>query len=51
MDVLTLWILAASGVVTLLLFTVRGILEQLPDLFASWHRAKRALRDRESDTE
>ncbi|MEU6381667.1 hypothetical protein [Streptomyces sp. NPDC046909] len=48
MDALTLWILAASGVITILLFTVRGLLEQLPELFAAWHRAKKALRDQES---
>ncbi|MCG7208156.1 hypothetical protein [Streptomyces arenae] len=49
MDVLTLWILATSGVVASVLFAVRGILEQLPGVFAAWHRAKRALRNQEPD--
>ncbi|QES48236.1 hypothetical protein DEJ50_10820 [Streptomyces venezuelae] len=37
-------LLAASGVVTILLFVVRGLLDQLPDVFAAWHRAKKAYR-------
>ncbi|MEU4490140.1 hypothetical protein AB0H94_35610 [Streptomyces purpurascens] len=51
MDVLTLWILATAGVVSVLLFTVRGFLEQLPEVFAAWHRARRALRDRDAERE
>ncbi|MEV6758191.1 hypothetical protein [Streptomyces sp. NPDC051214] len=51
MDVLTLWILAAAGVASVLLFTVRGILDQLPEVFAAWHRARRALREQEADNE
>jgi hypothetical protein len=50
-DVFTLWILATAGVVSVLLFTVRGILEQLPEVFAAWHRARRALRDRDAEGE
>ncbi|MGP4009907.1 hypothetical protein [Streptomyces sp. 4N124] len=51
MDALTLSILTVSGVVTILLFTVRGILDQLPDLLAAWHRVKRAFRDQEPNGE
>jgi hypothetical protein len=48
-DVLTLWILGAAGAMSVLLFTVRGILDQLPEVFAAWHRARRAIRDRADD--
>ncbi|MFD5815602.1 hypothetical protein [Streptomyces sp. NPDC127038] len=48
-DVLTLWILAVAGVASVLLFTVRGILDQLPEVFAAWHRAKRAIRGESDD--
>ncbi|MGI5136933.1 hypothetical protein [Streptomyces sp. CA-106110] len=37
-------LLAASGVVTFLLFVVRGLLDQLPDVFAAWQRVKKAYR-------
>ncbi|MFI6037488.1 hypothetical protein ACIBBD_25590 [Streptomyces sp. NPDC051315] len=37
-------LLAASGVVTTLLFVVRGLRDQLPDVFAAWHRVMRAYR-------
>ncbi|MFD5792433.1 hypothetical protein ACFWIO_02675 [Streptomyces diastatochromogenes] len=37
-------LLAASGVVTILLFVVRGLLDQLPDVFAAWKRVKKAYR-------
>lgn len=50
-DVLTLWILAASGVFTVLLFAVRSILEQLPQVFAAWHQARRAMRNSRADRE
>ncbi|MET7440559.1 hypothetical protein ACWERY_10605 [Streptomyces sp. NPDC004082] len=49
MDVLTVWILAVAGVASVLLFAVRGILDQLPDVFAAWHRAKRAIRGENDD--
>ncbi|MEU9985901.1 hypothetical protein AB0E10_03660 [Streptomyces sp. NPDC048045] len=41
-------LLAASGVVTILLFVVRGLLDQLPDVFAAWRRVKKAYRADES---
>ncbi|MFH9711490.1 hypothetical protein ACH4MW_31925 [Streptomyces luteogriseus] len=44
-------LLAASGVVTILLFVVRGLLDQLPDVFAAWHRAKKAYRADASPTD
>lgn len=50
-DVLTLWILAASSVLTIFLFTVRSILEQLPQVFAAWHRARWAMRNSRADRE
>ncbi|WP_149548082.1 hypothetical protein [Streptomyces marokkonensis] len=37
-------LLAASGVVTILLFVVRGMLDQLPEVFAAWQRVKKAYR-------
>ncbi|MFH8564710.1 hypothetical protein [Streptomyces sp. NPDC017988] len=37
-------LLAASGVVTILMFVVRGLLDQLPDVFAAWRRVKKAYR-------
>ncbi|MGW3633484.1 hypothetical protein ACWD7F_25570 [Streptomyces sp. NPDC005122] len=43
-DVLTLWLLAAASVVSVALFTVRGFLDQLREVFAAWHRARRAIR-------
>ncbi|WP_189192692.1 hypothetical protein [Streptomyces albiflavescens] len=45
-DVLSLWILAAAGVASVVLFAVRGVLDQLPQVFAAWHRARRAIRER-----
>ncbi|MFJ8273768.1 hypothetical protein ACIQ8G_26400 [Streptomyces sp. NPDC094154] len=48
-DVLTLWILAAAGVVSVVLLTVRSILNQLPEVFAAWHRARRAIRNQARD--
>ncbi|MER7195584.1 hypothetical protein [Streptomyces flaveolus] len=48
-DVLTLWILGAAGAVSVLLFTARGLLDQLPEVFAAWHRARRAISDRSGD--
>ncbi|WP_329529705.1 hypothetical protein OG568_48305 (plasmid) [Streptomyces sp. NBC_01450] len=48
-DALTLLILGAAGALSVLLFTVRGLLDQLPEVFEAWHRAKRAIRDRAGD--
>nr|WP_282549490.1 hypothetical protein [Streptomyces rochei] len=45
-DVLTLWILGVAGAMSVLMFTVRALLDQLTEVFAAWHRAKRAVRDR-----
>ncbi|MEU3246958.1 MULTISPECIES: hypothetical protein [unclassified Streptomyces] len=44
MDVLILWFLAAASVVSVALFTVRGILDQLREVFVAWHRARGAIR-------
>ncbi|WP_330236400.1 hypothetical protein [Streptomyces sp. NBC_00566] len=44
-------LLAASSVVTILLFVVRGLLDQLPDVFAAWQRVKKAYRADESPAE
>ncbi|MEU2558430.1 hypothetical protein ABZ626_03645 [Streptomyces longispororuber] len=41
------WLLAISGVAAICLFVVKGLLDQLPDVFASWHRAMRALRGKD----
>ncbi|WP_255950171.1 hypothetical protein [Streptomyces odontomachi] len=37
-------LLATSGVVTILLFVIRGLLDQLPDVIAAWRRVKKAYR-------
>ncbi|MEV0882478.1 hypothetical protein ACIOHB_02770 [Streptomyces microflavus] len=41
----TLGILAIFGVLSILLFAIRGFLDQLPDVFASARRARIAWRD------
>ncbi|MFF2130737.1 hypothetical protein ACFVW1_36325 [Streptomyces olivochromogenes] len=51
MDMFTLWLLAVSGVVTIFLFTVRSFLDQLSEVFAAWHRARRAIRNGQADRE
>ncbi|MER6442934.1 hypothetical protein ABT275_42550 [Streptomyces sp. NPDC001185] len=43
-NVLILWLLAAASVVSVALFTVRGILDQLREVFVAWHRARDAIR-------
>jgi hypothetical protein len=48
-DALTMWILGTAGAGSVLLFTVRGLLDQLPEVFEAWHRARRAIRDRARD--
>lgn len=40
----TLWVLAGSGVASVALFAAKGLLDQLPGLFDSWHAARRAWR-------
>ncbi|MEH0562620.1 hypothetical protein ACWCWD_17955 [Streptomyces sp. NPDC001493] len=42
---MTLGILAIFGVLSILLFAIRGFLDQLPDVFASARRARIAWRD------
>lgn len=42
---MTLGILAIFGVLSILLFAIRGFLDQLPDVFASAYRARRAWRE------
>ncbi|MFF8917102.1 hypothetical protein ACF08M_28235 [Streptomyces sp. NPDC015032] len=42
---MTLGILAFFGVLSILLFAIRGFLDQLPDVFASARRARIAWRD------
>jgi hypothetical protein len=48
-DSAVLTLLAGAGVISVLLFAVRGILEQLPDVLQSWHRVRKAWRDAASD--
>ncbi|MER5200523.1 hypothetical protein ACWD3J_44080 [Streptomyces sp. NPDC002755] len=43
-DDLTLLILGAATPVSILLITVRGLLNQLCEVFEAWHRARRASR-------
>ncbi|MGW0854736.1 hypothetical protein [Streptomyces sp. NPDC002690] len=42
---MTLGILAIFGVLSILLFAIRGFLDQLPDVFASARRARISWRD------
>ncbi|MGC9536554.1 hypothetical protein [Streptomyces sp. UG1] len=42
MDGLTIVILAVAGVLSVLLFVVKGLLDQLPDVFESAKRAREA---------
>ncbi|QKM68822.1 hypothetical protein EWI31_17965 [Streptomyces tsukubensis] len=45
MDVtFTLWVLGGSGVASVALFAAKGLLDQLPGVFDSWHAARRAWR-------
>ncbi|MFE6754639.1 hypothetical protein ACFVDQ_13660 [Streptomyces sp. NPDC057684] len=44
-DSLTLVILTISSVITATLITIKGTLDQLPDVLNSWHRAVRAMRE------
>ncbi|AEY94272.1 hypothetical protein SHJG_p1141 (plasmid) [Streptomyces hygroscopicus subsp. jinggangensis 5008] len=48
-DSAVLTLLAGAGVISVLLFAVRGILEQLPDVLRSWQRVRKAWRDAASD--
>ncbi|MFF1563787.1 hypothetical protein ACFVY1_09705 [Streptomyces sp. NPDC058293] len=41
---MTLVILTISSVITATLITIKGTLDQLPDVLNSWHRAVQALR-------
>ncbi|MDX2650372.1 hypothetical protein [Streptomyces sp. NPDC001070] len=49
MDSIILWLLAASGVLSVLLFVVRGLLDQLPDVLIAWRRVKRAIQEDEPE--
>ncbi|MET8723832.1 hypothetical protein [Streptomyces misionensis] len=44
MDSAILWLLGASGVAAIALFVIKGLLDQLPEVAQSWHRARRAFR-------
>ncbi|QES33278.1 hypothetical protein DEJ48_07610 [Streptomyces venezuelae] len=43
-DSLTLAVLTISSVITVMLFVVKGVLDQLPGVFSSWRRAIEAMR-------
>ncbi|MCK7627204.1 hypothetical protein MUU72_29615 [Streptomyces sp. RS10V-4] len=43
MDSAILWLLGAAGVLSIALFVLKGLLDQLPDLAQSWHRARHAF--------
>ncbi|MET9987484.1 hypothetical protein [Streptomyces rochei] len=43
-DSLTLAVLTISSVIAVTLFVIRGVLDQLPGVFSSWHRAIEAMR-------
>ncbi|MGW7539843.1 hypothetical protein ACWGKQ_01785 [Streptomyces sp. NPDC054770] len=42
-DSLTIAVLTISSVITLILFVVKGILDQLPGVFRSWRRVIEAM--------
>ncbi|MFF8643487.1 hypothetical protein [Streptomyces sp. NPDC015345] len=44
-DSLILVILTISSVITATLITIKGMLDQLPDVLNSWHRAVQAVRE------
>ncbi|MDX2575905.1 hypothetical protein PV332_10475 [Streptomyces scabiei] len=50
-DSVTLWLLGTFGVLAVLLFCVKGFLDALPDVFASWHRARRAWKGERDEEE
>ncbi|MGW8863353.1 hypothetical protein ACWGNY_30775 [[Kitasatospora] papulosa] len=41
MDSIILWLLAASGVLSIFLFVARGLLDQLPDIITAWRKVQR----------
>lgn len=45
---MSVWVVGMAGLITLVLILAKGILDQLPDLLASWRRAKDALVDARS---
>ncbi|WP_143659078.1 hypothetical protein [Streptomyces platensis] len=51
-EVIVLWLLAGASVISVVLFSVKGVLDQLPEVFQSYRRAKRAWQgDGDSDRE
>ncbi|MFE4305710.1 hypothetical protein [Streptomyces sp. NPDC056891] len=44
MDSAIILILGIAGVAAIALFVLKGLLDQIPDLAESWHRARRAIR-------
>ncbi|MFD9540911.1 hypothetical protein [Streptomyces sp. NPDC060022] len=46
MDSAIIWLLGATGVVAVALYVIKGLLDQIPDLARSWHRARDAFRER-----
>lgn len=40
-DSIILWLLAASGVLSIFLFVARGLLDQLPEIIAAWRKVRR----------
>ncbi|MFD9543470.1 hypothetical protein [Streptomyces sp. NPDC060022] len=51
MDSIILWLLAASGVLSIFLFVARGLLDQLPDIITAWRKVQRIYQsaDRNGD--
>ncbi|MEV7114405.1 hypothetical protein [Streptomyces anulatus] len=42
MDSIILWLLAASGVLSIFLFVARGLLDQLPEIITAWRKVQQA---------
>lgn len=40
-DSIILWLLAASGVLSIFLFVARGLLDQLPEIIVAWRKVQR----------
>ncbi|MFD4130382.1 hypothetical protein ACFXKK_35655 [Streptomyces globisporus] len=40
MDSIILWLLAASGVLSIFLFVARGLLDQLPEIITAWRKVQ-----------
>ncbi|MEY2229484.1 hypothetical protein [Streptomyces sp. BF23-19] len=50
-DSIILWLLAASGVLSIFLFVVRALLDQLPDIIGAWRKVQRIYQSAERNSD